>query len=188
MNMKRKDYFNIPNMMGYFRIIMIPVFITLYLRADSVREYYLALGALCLSLITDFFDGKIARHFDMITPFGKILDPVADKLTQFAIIFVLLFQHTLMLPFMILFVIKELYMGLMGLYLLKKEIVYGAKWYGKACTMIVDLGCVLLLLLPEMKQLYANMTIWVLIIFALFSLGMYIRFHISLLSHKVSSH
>lgn len=181
--MQKKDYFNIPNMMGYFRILMVPVFIYLYLHAASDIDYYLALAALCLSLITDFFDGKIARKYNMVTPFGKVLDPIADKLTQFAIAFVLLFNYRLMFYFVILFVIKELYMGIMGLHLLKKDIVYGAQWYGKACTMIIDIGCVLLLLIRNMPTHYVNILIAIMITIQTFSLCMYIRFHIQLLKH-----
>ena len=182
--MKTKDYFNIPNLMGYFRILMIPVFITLYLRADSSSDYYFALGALCLSLITDFFDGKIARRFDMVTPFGKVLDPIADKMTQFAIAFVLCFHYPFMVSFIGLFLIKEIYMGLMGMHLLKKKIVYGAQWYGKASTMIIDVGCVILLLIPNMKTLYANIIIALMTTIVLFAFAMYIRFHRELLAQS----
>lgn len=180
--MQKKDYFNIPNLMGYFRILMVPVFIFLYLRAESNTEYYLALIALCLSLITDFFDGKIARKYNMVTSFGKILDPIADKLTQFAIAFVLLFKYKFMLYFVLLFVVKELYMGLMGLYLMKKNIIYGAQWYGKACTMIVDIGCVILLLIRDMSIRFSTPIIGSMLLISLFSLCMYIRFHLTLLN------
>ena len=68
--------------MGYFRILLIPVYLFLYIRAETTEEYYMAGVVLLVSFLTDLFDGKIARRFDMVTEFGKILDPVADKLTQ----------------------------------------------------------------------------------------------------------
>ena len=52
----KKEYFNIPNMMGYFRILMIPVFLLLYYRADSREGYIAAFAALGVSMLTDFFD------------------------------------------------------------------------------------------------------------------------------------
>ena len=74
-----KEYFSIPNLMGYFRILLIPVYLFLYIRAETTEEYYMAAVVMLVSFLTDLFDGKIARRFDMVTEFGKILDPVADK-------------------------------------------------------------------------------------------------------------
>lgn len=63
---------------------MIPVFCYLYITAQTPREYLYAAAVVLLSSLTDFFDGKIARHFHMITELGKALDPIADKLTHAA--------------------------------------------------------------------------------------------------------
>ncbi|MDD3218286.1 MAG: CDP-alcohol phosphatidyltransferase family protein [Lachnospiraceae bacterium] len=175
--MQKKDYFNIPNIMGYFRILMIPVFIVFYLRADSQAEYYMALGALCLSLITDFLDGRIARKYNMVTSFGKVLDPIADKLTQLAIAAVLVFRYPFMLWFLVAFVLYQIYMGIMGLYLLKRNILYGAKWYGKVTTATIDLGCVAILLLRNMPVHAAQIINGVMIAVTLFALVKYIRLH-----------
>ena len=81
--------------MGYFRILLIPVFCIVYLRADSIQEEYQAAAILLISTITDFLDGKVARHFNMITEFGKFLDPVADKLTHAAVAVCLAFRYPL---------------------------------------------------------------------------------------------
>lgn len=78
----KNEYLSIPNLMGYFRILLIPLYLYLYICAKSYR---LAIFIMLLSFLTDFLDGKIARRFDMVTEFGKILDPVADKLTQGAL-------------------------------------------------------------------------------------------------------
>lgn len=179
--MQRKDYFNIPNLMGYFRILMIPVFIVLYLRANTDYEYLLALLALCLSMITDLFDGKIARKYNMVTDFGKVLDPVADKLTQLAIAVVLVFRYPLMRWFIVIFVGKELYMSAMGLYLLKKKVLYGAQWYGKTATTLIDVGCITLLLFRRISLSAAHGIIGAMMVVTLFSLIRYIFFHISVL-------
>ena len=69
-----REYFSIPNLMGYFRILLVPVYLIIYIRADSVSDYRLAAMVMILSFLTDFFDGKIARRFHMVTEFGKILD------------------------------------------------------------------------------------------------------------------
>ena len=81
----KKEYFTIPNLMGYFRILLIPVFCVLYYHSENAGCFYGAVIVLCLSFLSDFFDGKIARHFHQVTEWGKMLDPIADKLTQAAL-------------------------------------------------------------------------------------------------------
>ncbi len=70
--------------MGYFRILLIPLFSWMYCTADSAGDYYAAAAVVGISGLTDMFDGKIARRFNMITELGKFIDPLADKLTQAA--------------------------------------------------------------------------------------------------------
>ena len=82
---KKEEIWSIPNCMGYFRILLIPFFCVIYLNADSVKDYYLAAGLVLVSTITDLFDGKVARKFNMVTELGKFVDPFADKLTHGAV-------------------------------------------------------------------------------------------------------
>lgn len=91
----KKELLSIPNLMGYFRLIMIPVFVWLYLRASTDADYYRAAIVMGISSITDMFDGMIARKFNMITEFGKLLDPLADKLTHGAILLCLWSRYPL---------------------------------------------------------------------------------------------
>ena len=69
----KKEIFSIPNLMGYFRILLIPVFCYLYITAETEREYLYAALVVLLSSLTDLFDGKIARRFHMVTELGKAL-------------------------------------------------------------------------------------------------------------------
>ena len=78
----KKDIFSIPNLLSLFRLLLIPVYATLYLNATQRYQYLLAGVILAVSCLTDMIDGKIARKYNMITTLGKILDPLADKLTQ----------------------------------------------------------------------------------------------------------
>lgn len=180
--MRKKDYFNIPNLMGYFRILMLPVFLILYVNAETTKDYVTAFIVLGISLSTDFFDGKIARKFNMVTEFGKVLDPVADKLTQGVLALVLALRYRLMRLFLAIFLVKELYMGLMGLHLIRKgKGVNGAKWYGKVCTTIVNAGVVILLLFPRMPIQAINATAIILIVTVCATTVRYIVFHLGLL-------
>lgn len=73
-----KDLFNIPNFLCYFRIILIPIFLHRYFLASCKEDYYLCAFILILSGLSDFLDGYIARHYHMVTDFGKVIDPIAD--------------------------------------------------------------------------------------------------------------
>lgn len=110
----KKELLSIPNLMGYFRLIMIPVFVWLYLKASTDADYYRAAIVMGISSITDMFDGMIARKFNMITEFGKFLDPLADKLTHGAILLCLWSRYPLILLLLVLFVLKEGFMLIMG--------------------------------------------------------------------------
>ena len=79
----------IPNLLSAFRLVLAGVFAAVYLHAKTRQDYHIAVGILVLSGVTDCADGKIARHFHMISELGKILDPIADKLTQAVVAFCL---------------------------------------------------------------------------------------------------
>ena len=104
---KKEEFYSIPNCMGYFRILLIPVFCVLYLNADTWRDYYLAAGVILVSTITDFLDGQVARRFHMITELGKFLDPLADKLTHGAVAVCLAFRYETMRYLFALMLVKE---------------------------------------------------------------------------------
>ncbi len=146
-----KEIFTVPNILVYIRVLLIPVFVYIYIHADCDRDYYMALAVMVVAFLTDFFDGKIARRFNLVTDLGKVLDPIADKLYQFSVALCLMFEFPKMLLIAALLFVKEMIMGLMGLILLNKGgKVFGAKWYGKICTGIVDLSMVFLFFTPLM--------------------------------------
>jgi len=144
-----KEIFTVPNILVYIRVLLIPVFVYIYIHADCDKDYYMALLVMVVAFLTDFFDGKIARKFNLVTDLGKVLDPIADKLYQFSVAICLMFEFPKMILIAILLFVKEMVMGLMGLILLNKGgKVFGARWYGKICTGIVDLSMVFLFFTP----------------------------------------
>ena len=165
-----KEIFSIPNIMGYFRILMIPVFCYLYLKGD----FYPAVAVIVISSLTDMFDGMVARRFHMITDLGKMLDPVADKLTHAALAVCLAFQYPLMWALIALMALKEGYMAVMGIRHLKsgKE-PYGARWFGKACTAFLFVSMIVLFLFPGIPAGKANALIVVAMLVMSATLGMY---------------
>ena len=112
--MTAKEIFSIPNLMGYFRILLIPVFSWIYIHADGVSDYYMAAVLVGISGLTDMFDGKVARKFNMITELGKFIDPLADKLTQGALVLCFAVRYPLMRAVLALFILKEGFMGIIG--------------------------------------------------------------------------
>ncbi|MCH5199233.1 MAG: CDP-alcohol phosphatidyltransferase family protein [Oscillospiraceae bacterium] len=135
------NVWTVPNLLSFIRILLIPVFAVLFYKGQLVW----AVVVLALSGLSDFFDGKIARRFNQISELGKLLDPVADKLTQ-ATIAVMLFltfynaQNRTLHLFawvFLLFIIKELVMLIGGAIMLLVGIRPGAaEIYGKAATMV----------------------------------------------------
>lgn len=181
----KKELFSIPNLLGYLRLILVPVFLILYYRADSWGAYGVAFGVLAVAMLTDFFDGKIARKFNMVTDFGKALDPVADKIVQGSVAIAVCFRFPNMLFFLLVFILKEIYMAVMGVYLIKTRKYWTpAQWYGKITTAVVDVAVFALLLIPGIPKRAADIVIGVLIIFVIFCLIKYVQFHKKILREE----
>ena len=149
--LKAKDFFSVPNLISYLRLVLIPLIVWAYCEKESGL---LTAILVAVSGFTDVLDGKIARRFNMVTDIGKVLDPVADKLTQAAMMYCLLTKFELMLPALIVLVLKEIFMAVTAI----METKYSAKinsalWYGKACTVI--LYAVMLILL-----FFTNIPLW----------------------------
>lgn len=134
--MKNKhQIFTIPNLLSFFRLLLIPVIVWLYCEKQA---YGLTLAVLILSGVTDIADGFIARRWNLISDFGKALDPVADKLTQIATLWCLLSRFPYMWLPLIVLMVKEVFTGIMGLVAIKKSgQVKGADWHGKVCTALL---------------------------------------------------
>lgn len=127
-----KRIVTIPNLLSLFRLCLIPVFVFLYCREQN---YPATAGVLLLSGCTDVVDGFIARRFHMTSDLGKVLDPIADKLTQCAMLGCLLTRFPLMLWPLLALVVKEISDTVSGYLVMKKTgIVCGAEWHGKAAT------------------------------------------------------
>ena len=138
----------IPNLLSFFRLLLAGLFAAVYWTAQSREDYYAAVGILALSGLTDFLDGKIARHFQMISNLGKVLDPIADKVTQAVVACCLALHYQPMRLLFLVLVIKELGQGIYGAYAVKKSgKVEGAMWCGKITTFYLYAMMGLLLLL-----------------------------------------
>ena len=147
----------IPNLLSFFRLILIPVYMIIYLKAQETRDYVIAGTILAVSCLTDMVDGKIARKFNMITTFGKFLDPLADKMTQFALLLCLAIRHGVLWTVFSLFVLKELFQLIAGILAAKHGyILKGALISGKVCTTVLFISLVAMVLFPELDAATIN--------------------------------
>ncbi len=131
-------FLTIPNIISLIRIILIPIIAIMYFNSNLQHHYAYTLLLLLLSGISDVVDGYIARHFNAVSDVGKVLDPIADKLTQAVILFCLCIRNQYILPMFIVLFVKEFLTLVAAAYLLKhgtKPI--SAKWWGKLSTVMI---------------------------------------------------
>lgn len=170
----KKDLFTIPNWLSLFRLLLIPVYVVIYLKAEQPQDYAIAAGILAVSCLTDMIDGKIARHFNMISTFGKFLDPVADKATQFTLIVCLAIKNPALWILAALMVIKEGFQLIAGIIQFRKgKMLTGALITGKICTAILFISLIVMVLLPDMDPLAKNI---ITIIDGVFMLASFIHY------------
>lgn len=152
-NTLKQEIFTIPNLLSLFRLVLIPVYMVVYLNAREPWQYYIAGGILAVSCLTDAIDGKIARHFDMISTVGKILDPLADKITQFTLTLCLSLKYPVLQPVLCLFVVKELFQLIVGFINFRKgKMLPGALLAGKICTTVLFVSLIVLVLFPGISR------------------------------------
>lgn len=184
-----KKYFKyIPNILTVLRFLLIPIIITFI----SNGKYVGAIIVFSISGITDILDGTIARRFNFISDFGKLMDPLADKLTQLSMLLMLTVKGIIPLWIVIVVFIKEFCMICGASFLYGKELVVSSKWYGKAATTLFYIAITVSLILKELEpSILANQPVtdstpplvlylaypiyYIAIIMTLFSLAMYIK-------------
>lgn len=127
------EILTIPNILSFFRILLITPFMILFLNG----QYLWSAIIIALSGLTDCVDGFIARHFNQISDFGKVLDPVADKLTLLAVGIGICILTPEVITVMVILIIKDLLMLIGGIALIKNNIQPPqARWYGKLGTIL----------------------------------------------------
>ncbi|MBR7123213.1 MAG: CDP-alcohol phosphatidyltransferase family protein [Oscillospiraceae bacterium] len=171
----RKEIFTIPNLLSLFRLVLIPVYVTIYLNARDAMDYYIAAGILAVSCLTDLIDGQIARHFNMISTVGKILDPLADKITQFTLIVCLTIKHSVLWIIVCLFVIKESFQLVAGSINLRKgKMLKGALIPGKICTAVLFISLIIMVMVPVLPDTAVNVIVILDTVFLLVSFLSYV--------------
>lgn len=140
---------NIPNALTILRLFLVPVFVYCYKNGDSSLTDRIVTASIFVGAsLTDILDGWIARKYNKVTDFGKLADPVADKLMQLSVVWCLANDNRISMWILALFAFKESVLIVGGLNLLKEKFVVQSKWSGKIATAILFL-CVTAVLLTE---------------------------------------
>ena len=170
----KHSVFTIPNLLSMLRLALIPLIVHLYgINAP------LSAAILLLSGLTDLLDGWYARRFNAVTSLGKVLDPIADKLTQFAVLILLSRKFTTFIPLIILLVIKELIAGTLGAVVIQRTgLVHGAEWHGKAAGFLLYLLMLLHIVWKDIPASLSNILAVVCAGMMLLSLTLYSIAHI----------
>ena len=167
---------NLPNKLTMVRIIMVPIFMAIML-----KEYYIAaLVIFALASITDFLDGYIARKYNLVSSFGKIMDPLADKLLAFGalVCFIQLGVVSVWAPIII--IAREFFVTSMRVVAVSKGKVIAASWWGKVKNNVQLFAIIFAMLLCGFgKAGAAGILIWIAAIFTVASWIAYVYENIS---------
>ncbi len=128
MSERKKALWTVPNMLTVFRLLLVPVFWVVML---GLQQNHWALAVFVLATMTDVLDGYLARHYHQITDFGKLMDPLADKLMVLSVMAALLIRGILPWEPVALLGGKELLMVLGSIVLFNRKIVVHALFVGK---------------------------------------------------------
>ncbi len=172
---------NLPNALTILRLFLVPVFVYSYkMGGSTLTDRILTTSIFVVATLTDILDGWIARKFNKVTDFGKLADPVADKLMQLSVVWCLAIDGRISLWILALFAFKEAVLIVGGLNLLKDKFVVQSKWSGKIATGILFL-CVTAILLTNkavLSKSHATAIMTVSLIFTAIAFFDYIKMYI----------
>lgn len=137
---------HIPNILTILRFIFIPII----LYSIFTGNYVLGIVFFTISGITDVLDGFIARKFNLVSNFGKLMDPLADKLTQICVLASLVKVNIIPFWILVIVIMKELLMVVGASFLYGKDVVVYSKWYGKLATVLFYLAIVISLITKQL--------------------------------------
>lgn len=143
---RKSDILTVPNALSLIRLLLVPIYSVILLNSTNPEYTKPAVFLIGISCLTDMLDGAIARRFNCITTLGKILDPIADKVTQLSLFLILGQKYPMFYPVMFFFLIKETFQAIIGaIFLLRGFMLDGALWPGKAATAALFLSAIVLL-------------------------------------------
>lgn len=182
MHFSKKDFFTIPNIMSYFRILCVPAFVLVYINSKTLSGHIWAIVIVAVSALTDVFDGFVARKTGQVTDLGKILDPIADKSMQFAMMFCVVLRYHWVALLLVIYAAKELISLIFSGYLFThNKNIGGAMWCGKICTVILYGVMLAFIIFPEIPAPVETILVGFSAAFMLLAFVVYMNAYIILL-------
>ncbi len=167
---------NLANKLTMLRILMIPVFIAVlvYSKDRDIVYRYIALGIFVMASATDALDGYVARKYNMITDFGKLMDPLADKILVSSALIILIELGNISSWIVSIVIAREFIISGIRLIATEKNIIIAASPLGKLKTVSQMLSVILMLLSIKAISLITDLSIWLMCILSVISLLDYI--------------
>ena len=167
---------NLANKLTMLRILMIPVFIAVlvYSKDRDIVYRYIALGIFVMASATDALDGYVARKYNMITDFGKLMDPLADKILVSSALIILIELGNISSWIVSIVIAREFIISGIRLIATEKNIIIAASPLGKLKTVSQMLSVILMLLSIEAISFITDISIWLMCILSVVSLLDYI--------------
>lgn len=166
-----KRRMNLPNKLTVLRVIMIPFFV-LFLLSNCFGEMskWVALTIFIIASLTDLLDGKIARKYNLVTNFGKFMDPLADKLLVCAAMICLVEMEKLPAWMVIIIISREFIISGFRLIAADNGIVIAASYWGKFKTTFQMVMICLLIADIEVLVIFTQIIVWIALILTVVSL------------------
>lgn len=153
----KKEICTIPNLLSAFRLLLAIVILAVSQRYGVEAKRNVLIGLVIVSAITDVLDGKIARKYNMVSEVGKILDPIADKVTQGVLLLCFIKQYSIVRPIFVLFLCKECFMLIMGTRtVIKTQKNDGSLWFGKINTVVFYSVMIILVFYKNISERFAE--------------------------------
>lgn len=166
---------NIPNTISVVRILLIPLFCFKFLTAETMHDYVITAFILALSGLSDMLDGYIARKYNMITQLGKILDPVADKLTLFAVCICFWIRNPQLWFLFGFLMIKDVLIMIGSVFLMGKKInLDGSRWFGKLYTVCFYVIMLIMIIFGDMPNPIQMILMGILVLLTIGCFVMYV--------------
>lgn len=136
----KQNIWNVPNILTMLRLLLIPIYwVLMMVRNNEIA----ALIVFVTASLTDLLDGYIARHYNQVTDWGKLFDPLADKLMVVSVMITLVLKGAVPLIILIIVTVKEIIMVLGAAYMLRRKIVVYSKPLGKTAQFTMVIGLIL---------------------------------------------
>lgn len=179
-----EEFMNLPNKLTIFRILCIPVFVVLMLVNTIPYNNYIAVGVFIIASLTDMLDGKIARKYNLVTNFGKFMDPLADKLLVSAAL-ICLCGSKIPVWIVIIIISRELFISGFRTLAADQGIVLAAGWWGKFKTTFQMIMIIVLILDIPLKafDIIGWILIWISLALTIISVIDYVAKNIQVLKN-----